>query len=114
MSRRLIPTLLMTTAILCWPMRAVHATSADDVHTARTELCASAGAYSDIIVTKRDGGMPLTASMRLINQHARKHPQQNAVYAFARWTVRFVYQYPSLDAAWLRQQVELACFDYYK
>lgn len=78
----------------------------------KSDLCARVGEYSDTVVANRDAGLRPTQSMANIDRHDHKQPDMKTYYAFMRWIVLYVYKYPNLDAAWLRQQVEIACLEH--
>lgn len=77
--------------------------------TTKTEMCASAGLYSDVLVTSRDSGIPPSQAMAIIDRSKHKHDKE--LINFLRWIVLTVYRYDSFDAARLRQLVETACFE---
>lgn len=100
------------TAVLCCLTLTVHAATHAAVPTTKSDMCATVGAYSDVLVKSRDRGIPPMKAMAIIDQQERKKPDQKAAMAFLRWIVIEVYKYPSLDGAWLRQRVEVKCFEH--
>jgi hypothetical protein len=77
----------------------------------KSEMCASAGAYSDSVVNARDVGVPPSFAMGNLDARQADHSQEKELIAFMRWIIITVYKYNAFDATRLRQMVEVECFE---